>query len=148
EDFLEDDQQRGQETEENEPRARQLAQRKQVRERRQQHVADEHHAEHRQHFLAQRNRAVAVIAVIAEQQHRPDDQNERVDLQVIAERKEAGGKTVGRKDRQNDVAKKKRREKRDRRQRKIGEIDDPRYQTPFLLKHRSFECTSKRCLCG
>ncbi len=134
-DLLEDEKKRRQDREEDEPGARKLSQRQQVRQRREQDVADRDDAENRQHFPLERQRAMAVITVVTEQQHRPDDQHHRIDLEIVLEGKEAGGETIRREDRQQQIANPKCREEGYRGQTEVDQVHDPRDHSPLLLKH-------------
>ena len=78
---------------------------------------------------------MAVIAVIREEQRRPDDQDQRVDLQILLQRKESGRKTLRSRERKDDVADEERGEESGRRQCEVGEVNDPRDQSRFLLQH-------------
>ena len=76
-----------------------------------------------------------VIAVIREEEHRPDDQDDRVDLEVLVERKEAGGEALRRRERHDDVTDVEGREKRGGSQAEVDQVDDPRDESRFLLQH-------------
>ena len=134
-DFFQDEEQRRQRAEENKPCARELTQRHEIRDRREEKIADDDDTDRRHRFLRHRNRAMAVIAVIREEQRRPDDQNQRVDLQILLQRKESGRKTLRSRERKDDVADEERGEESGRRQCEVGEVNDPRDQSRFLLQH-------------
>ncbi len=91
---------------------------------------------------------MAVVAVIGEQQDRPDDQDQRVDLEVVLKREEAGREMPGSDGGQDYVTDEKGREKGHRRKNEVGEVDDPRNQSRLLFQHqyssRRIYCNSRR----
>src|SRR5438270_11701652 len=133
--FLEHQQQRRQNSEENEPGARELSQRQQVRERGQDGVADEDDADRGERLAQQRHGAVAVVAVVGEKQDRPEDQDDRIDLRVVAKGKEAGRELARRDLRQDEIADEERGKEGSRRERQVGNVDDPRDHARFFFKH-------------
>src|SRR5207302_10527917 len=84
---------------------------------------------------------------IREQQHRPDDEDDRVDLEVLGEGEEAGGKLVRCYRRHDDVAKVKRREEGGGGETEVDEVDDPRDESRFLLQH-SIVTAATNLFCG
>jgi len=139
-DLLGQQQQQREHAEEDEPGSRELPEGEKEGQRGQEHDAHAHHADGREGLARQRNRAVGVVAVVGEEQDRPDDEDDRVDLQVLLQRKEAGREMGGIEGREQEIADEEGRKKRDRRQDEVDAPDDPRNQSCLLLQHpvRSF----------
>jgi hypothetical protein len=77
-----------------------------------------------------------VVAVVAEEEDRPDDEDQRVDLQVVREGKEAGREMRGIDDRQEEITDEEGGEKRHGGQDQIDPEHDLRYETRLLLEHQ------------
>ena len=133
--FLEHQEHCRQNAEEDEPGTRELAQRQEIGEGGQDCVADENDTDRGQRLAPQRHGAVAVVAVVGEEQDRPEDQDHGVDLGVLAKGKEAVRKLPGRDLRQDEVADEERRKEGSRRERQVGNVDDPRDHARFFFKH-------------
>src|SRR5207253_2133186 len=82
-----------------------------------------------------RDGPVAVVAVVGEEEHRPDDQDDRVDLQILLQRVETGREALRGKQREDEVAEIKRGKKGERGKREVDEVDDPRDERCLLSQH-------------
>src|SRR5260370_617879 len=118
-------------------------------------VADEDDANGRQRLAQERDGAVAVIAVITEEKDGPENQDDGIDLDVFAKGEEPCRELVGRNPRQHEVTEEEGGKERSRRERKVGNIDDPGDHARLFFKHSTsrpvkrlskticFECTTE-----
>src|SRR5712671_906090 len=88
---------------------------------------------------------MAVIAVVREEKNRPEDQDDRIDLDVVAKGEKAGWKVLRSHARQHDVTDEERCKKSSRREGQVGDIDDPRDHARFLFEHLT-SCLDERRL--
>src|SRR5260370_617881 len=132
-----------------------LPQRQQAGEGCQDGGAAEDDGKGRQRRAQERDGAVAVIAVIAEEQDGPEDEDDGIDLDVFAKGEKPCRELVGCNPRQHEVTEEEGGKERSRRERKVGNIDDPGDHARLFFKHSTsrpvkrlskticFECTTE-----